>query len=248
MSELSELSNRCIAIIPARGGSKRIPKKNIKTFAGKPLISYSITEALNSGLFDRVIVSTDDPEIEKIAKAYGAEVPIMRPSTLADDHTGSGEAVNHMMEWLESQGEDYNYYCTLYATAPLLQAKYLQRGLKILKESDDAISAISVTSMPFPVHRTFEITTENRLKMFWPEHFSTRSQDLPEAYQDAGQFYWVDRQREMGNKDHYGFSQHIIPVVLPRYRVQDIDTPEDWKTAELMYKALQMADDEKQNG
>jgi pseudaminic acid cytidylyltransferase len=240
MSELSELSNRCIAIIPARGGSKRIPKKNIKTFAGKPLISYSITEALNSGLFDRVIVSTDDPEIEKIAKAYGAEVPIMRPSNLADDHTGTGDVVNHMIEWLESQGEDYSYYCTIYATAPLLQAKYLQKGLKLLKESDDAVSAISVTSMPFTVHRTFEITEENRLKMFWPEHFSTRSQDLPEAYQDAGQFYWVDRQREIDRPKAYGFSDHIIPVILPRYRVQDIDTLEDWDMAELLYQALQI--------
>jgi len=235
------MSDRCVAIIPARGGSKRIPRKNIKLFDGRPIICYSIMVALESNLFERVIVSTDDQEIAEVAKECGAEVPFIRPKELADDHTGTGEVANHAISWLESRGETYNYYCTIYATAPLLQVKYLQEGLDLLINSD-AISTVAVTSMPSPVHRTFEITEQNRLKMFWPEYFSSRSQDLPESYYDTGQFYWVDRKREVKSKGHYGFSQHIIPIVLPRYRVQDIDTPEDWKMAELMYRTLQMLD------
>jgi len=238
------MSDRCVAIIPARGGSKRIPRKNIKLFDGRPIICYSIMVALKSNLFERVIVSTDDQEIAEVAKECGAEVPFIRPKELADDHTGTGEVVNHVISWLESQGETYNYYCTIYATAPLLQVKYLQAGLDLLRNSD-AISTVAVTTMPSPVHRAFEITEKNRLKMFWPEYFSSRSQDLPESYYDTGQFYWVDRKREKrhGEKKHRengGYSQYNIPVILPRYRVQDIDTPEDWKMAELMYKMLQI--------
>ena len=224
-----------IAIIPARGGSKRIPKKNIKLFHGKPLIAYSIETALQSELFDKVIVSTDDEEIAKIAKEYGAEVPFMRPKKLSDDYSSSGDAVEHAIEFLQTKGESFRYVCTIYATAPFLEKKYLQKGFEALKNSD-AKMAFSVTSMPFPIQRTFKITQDERCQMFWPENFHKRSQDLEEAYQDAGQFYWEDTTKEWRDLP---FGSQSIPIVLPRYLVQDIDTSEDWKRAELMYKVLQ---------
>lgn len=233
--------SKCVAIIPARGGSKRIPKKNIKDFFGKPLIAYSIKTALDSNLFEKVVVSTDDEEIAKIAKQYGAVVPFLRPKELSDDFTGTVDVVNHMVEYLESQGESYEYVCTIYATAPFLQTKYLVLGYENLKNSD-AINAFSATSMPFPIQRTFKLDENGRCEMFTPEHYMTRSQDLEEAYQDAGQFYWTNRQRERHSINKVVFSNISIPIILPRHLVQDIDTLEDWKRAEYMYQAL------KQNG
>lgn len=228
------MQERKIAIIPARGGSKRIPRKNIKEFHGKPLIAYSIEVALKSKLFDKVIVSTDDEEIAQIAKQYGAEVPFMRPEELSDDFTGTGAVVSHVNNYLKSIGEMYDFICTIYATAPLLQVKYLIEGYEKLKNSD-ASKAISVTSMPFPIQRTFKITKENRCEMFWPENFTKRSQDLEEAYQDAGQFYWSNLKKTP--KD-ITFGSDTIPIIVPRYLVQDIDTPEDWEMTEYMYEAI----------
>jgi len=228
---------KCVAIIPARGGSKRIPRKNIKDFFGKPLIAYSIEIALSSKLFDKVIVSTDDKQIAKIAKEYGAEVPFIRPKELADDFTGTGTVVNHAVEYLEKQGEFYKYICAIYATAPFLQVKYLIEGYDILKNSD-AVNAFSSTSMPFPIQRTFKLNENGRCQMFTPEHYMTRSQDLEEAYQDAGQFYWTNRKREKKNTNKISFSEISIPIILPRYLVQDIDTLEDWQRAEYMYQIL----------
>jgi N-acylneuraminate cytidylyltransferase len=228
------MKNKSICIIPARGGSKRIPKKNIKEFFGKPLIAYSIEVALESKLFDKVIVSTDDEQIAKISKQYGAKVPFIRPPELSDDFTGTGDVVNHAVEYLENQGESYDYICTIYATAPLLQEKYLIEGYEKLKNSD-AKMAFSVTSMPFPIQRTFKLNSDGRCEMFTPEHFMTRSQDLDEAYQDAGQFYWENRSKEFTD---IPFGKDSIPIILPRYLVQDIDTLEDWERAEYMYKAI----------
>lgn len=226
-----------IAIIPARGGSKRIPKKNIKDFFGKPLIAYSIEVALQSNLFEKVIVTTDDAEIAKIAKKYGAEVPFLRPKELSDDFTGTTEVVNHAIEFLEKQGEKYKYICTIYATAPFLQVKHLLEGYKALQNSD-AVNAFSSTTMPFPIQRTFKLDENGRYKMFTPEHYMTRSQDLEEAYQDAGQFYWTNRERQKESDNTMVFSDISIPIILPRYLVQDIDTLEDWKRAEYMYQAI----------
>jgi pseudaminic acid cytidylyltransferase len=223
-----------VCIIPARGGSKRIPKKNIRLFHGKPLIAYSIETAKQSKLFDRIIVSTDDEEIAKISKEYGAEVPFMRPKELADDYVGSGEAVNHTINWLKDNGEYYDFVCTLYATAPFLQPQYLIEGLNKLKASD-AVQAFSVTSMPSVIQRAFKITEDGRCKMFWPEYFHKRSQDLEEAYYDAGQFYWYNQAKEM---EDIAFGKDSIPIILPRYLVQDIDTLEDWEYAEILYEVL----------
>ena len=223
-----------VCIIPARGGSKRIPKKNIKDFFGKPLIAYSIEVALKSELFDKVIVSTDDEKIASIAKKYGAEVPFVRPKELSDDFTGTGAVISHALKFLEENGENYNYVCTIYPTAPLLQAKYLIKGYEELKNSD-AHSTFSTTSMPFPIQRTFKLTKDGRCQMFTPEHFTSRSQDLEEAYQDAGQFYWTNLNTK---SDDIIFGKDSIPIILPRELVQDIDTPEDWQRAEKLYAIL----------
>ena len=225
---------KAIAIIPARGGSKRIPRKNIKLFHGKPLIAYSIEIAIQSGVFEKVIVSTDDKEIAEVAKKYGAEVPFIRPKELADDFSGTDDVIEHALRELACNGEKYEYICTIYATAPLLKQKYLIEGYEKLKNSD-AIHAFSVTSMPFPIQRTFKIDKNGRCQMFTPKYYMTRSQDLEEAYQDAGQFYWT----KLGiNSDEIMFGKDSIPIVLPRYLVQDIDTLEDWKRAEVMYEVL----------
>lgn len=226
-----------VAIIPARGGSKRIPKKNIKDFFGKPLIAYSIQAALDSKLFEKVVVTTDDETIAKVAKEHGAEVPFLRPKELSDDFTGTVDVVNHAVEYLESQGESYEYICTIYATAPFLQSKYLKEGYESLKNSD-AVNAFSATSMPFPIQRTFKLDKNGRCEMFTPEHYMTRSQDLEEAYQDAGQFYWTSRTRQKQTDNAVVFSDISIPIILPRHLVQDIDTLEDWTRAQYMYQAL----------
>ena len=226
---------KCIAIIPARGGSKRIPKKNIKLFHGKPLIAYSIEAALQTQLFEKVVVSTDDEEIAQIAQAYGAEVPFLRPAELSDDYTGTGAVVNHALNVLKDQGQEYDYCCSIYATAPLLQSKYIIDAFTKLQNSD-ARNAFAVASMPFPIQRTFKITQGNRCEMFWPENFMKRSQDLEEAYQDAGQFYWKNLHKKSSD---IMFGKESIPIVLPRHLVQDIDTLEDWQRAEVLYEVNQ---------
>jgi pseudaminic acid cytidylyltransferase len=228
------LKKNAIAIIPARGGSKRIPKKNIKEFLGKPLIAYSIEVALESKLFDKVVVTTDDDEIAQIAKEYGAEVPFSRPKEISDDYASSGDAVAHAIEFFKKKGEFFDFICTIYATAPLLQTEYLIEGFEKLKTSNAAMS-FSVASMPFPIQRSFKITPEGRCKMFTPGHFYDRSQDLEEAYQDAGQFYWQNLNITLSDLP---FGAESIPIILPRHLVQDIDTLEDWERAEKLYELL----------
>ena len=226
---------RAVAIIPARGGSKRIPRKNIKDFYGKPLIAYSIEVALKSKLFEKVIVSTDDKEIATIAKELGATVPFLRPKELSDDFIGTQDVVDHALAYLKDGGEEFDYVCTIYATAPLLRDIYLIEGFEKLKASD-AVNAFSATSMPFPVQRTFKLNKNDRCEMFNPEHYITRSQDLEEAYQDAGQFYWKKLSIE---SDEIMFGKDSIPIILPRHLVQDIDTVEDWNRVEIMYEVIE---------
>ena len=223
-----------IAIIPARGGSKRIPRKNIKLFSGKPMLSYSIDAALSSGVFDHVIVSTDDAEIASVAESLGATVPFLRPESLSDDFTGTRAVTNHAIETFAKQYEQPNYCCCIYATAPFVQAKYLQQGLQALVDNPDKAFAFSVTSFAFPVQRALTLS-EKGVALMYPEFASTRSQDLPEGFHDAGQFYWGSYNGYLSDKGM--FSEHSIPVIVPRHLVQDIDTKEDWQRAELMYKA-----------
>ena len=224
-----------IAIIPARGGSKRIPRKNIKDFLGKPIIAYSIEIAIASNLFDKIIVSTDDDEIAQVAKKYGAEVPFIRPKELADDFTGTNDVVKHTLHWFLDQGIHVNYICCIYATVPFLKSQYLKEGFEKLQNSDK-LFAFSVTSFASPIQRAIKIE-DNSISMFYPKHLTTRSQDLEESYHDAGQFYWGKVEAFLNDENL--FSQKSFPVVLPRELVQDIDTMEDWNKAELMYKITQ---------
>lgn len=224
-----------IAVIPARGGSKRIPRKNIKEFSGKPMIAWSIEAALDSKCFDQVIVSTDDAEIADIAKSYGANVPFIRPAKLADDYTGTIPVIRHAIESMQTLGHTVDLACCIYATAPFIQLTDIQRGVDILIERN-ANYAFSVTSYAFPIQRAVRITENGEIEMFQPEHFDTRSQDLEEAYHDAGQFYWGKATAWLEAKPF--FTSHSVPVILPRYRVQDIDTPEDWIRAEWLFSSM----------
>ena len=225
-----------LAVIPARGGSKRIPRKNIKLFYGKPMIAWSIDVARLSGCFDHIIVSTDDAEIADVARTHGADAPFMRPPELSDDQTGTIPVIAHAIDWMNRNVGSVEFGCCIYATAPFVQSEDLRRGLTLLQESG-ADYAFSVTSYAFPIQRAIRITADERVQMFSPEHFNTRSQDLEQAWHDAGQFYWGRAQAWLENP--VLFSPLSIPVRLPRYRVQDIDTPEDWLRAELMFKAVQ---------
>ncbi|HEX7129061.1 MAG TPA: pseudaminic acid cytidylyltransferase [Rhodanobacteraceae bacterium] len=223
-----------LAVIPARGGSKRIPHKNIKPFRGKPIIAWSIEAALRSGCFDEVIVSTDDAEIAGVARQFGATVPFVRPAELADDHAGTGAVVAHAIHWFARGGRPPALTCCIYATAPFMTADDLVRGLRVLEDSGSDY-AFAVTSYAFPIQRAIRIDAAGRVEMFQPEHFATRSQDLEPAFHDAGQFYWGRSSAWLAGKPI--FSRDASPVVLPRYRVQDIDTPEDWTRAERMFDA-----------
>jgi N-acylneuraminate cytidylyltransferase len=224
-----------LAVIPARGGSKRIPRKNIKLFCGKPMIAWSIEVALQSGCFDRVLVSTDDPEIAQVAQAHGAEVPFVRPPELSDDHTVTIPVIAHATQWYADHGAPATQVCCIYATAPFVQVFDLQSGLELL-QSSGADYAFSVTSYAFPIQRAIRITPDQRVEMFQPDQLNTRSQDLEEAWHDAGQFYWGQAAAWLAQKPL--FTHQATVVRLPRHRVQDIDTPEDWTRAELMFKAL----------
>jgi len=224
-----------IAIIPARGGSKRIPRKNIKLFHGKPMIAYSIEAAQQSGCFDKIIVSTDDQEIADIAKKYGAEVPFIRPAAIADDFATTLDVMQHAIKWCEEHEWIIENVCCIYATAPFLQDKYLAEGLVAL--TNPLIKyAFSVASFSFPIQRAISLSELNTVSMFEPEYASTRSQDLQESYHDAGQFYW-------GKVNAFKcgdamFSPHSKAIVIPRKYVQDIDTDEDWDMALALFSVL----------
>lgn len=224
-----------LAVIPARGGSKRIPRKNIRSFLGQPIIAYAIAACRESKLFDHVVVSTDDAEIATVAKSFGAEVPFIRPAALANDHEGTAAVVKHALQWYEEQGVATDICCCVYATAPFVRAEDLQMGFQRLIASNKDY-AFSVTSYDFAVQRAMFMAPEG-LQLLYPEFAKTRSQDLVETFHDAGQFYWGKAAAFLN--DTPLFSPASAPVVLPRYRVQDIDTLEDWTRAEIMFKVLQ---------
>jgi N-acylneuraminate cytidylyltransferase len=224
-----------VAVIPARGGSKRIPRKNIKAFCGKPMIAWPIEAALATRAFDNVIVSTDDEEIAAVAEANGAEAPFRRPTELANDYTPTLPVIVHAIRWFEEHRGPVRFACCIYATAPFVQARFLREGFDLLEARADAEFAFSVTSYASTIFRSLKIDPDGAVSMFWPEHELTRSQDLPQAWHDAGQFYWGRKQAFL---DHAGiFSARSYPVILPRHLVQDIDTPEDWEVAEHLFEA-----------
>lgn len=224
-----------IAVIPARAGSKRIPRKNIKLFCGSPMIAWTIKAARECGVLDQIVVSTDDDEIAEVARALGAEVPFSRPPHLSDDYTGTSPVVAHAIQWYQANGYCIDLACCIYATAPFLRPDDMKRGLELITGAG-AEFAFSVTSYAFPIQRAIKLNSQGRVEMFQPQYLDTRSQDLEVAYHDAGQFYWGRAEAWISNKSI--FSVDSVPVILPRYRVQDIDTEEDWERAEWMFKAL----------
>jgi pseudaminic acid cytidylyltransferase len=224
-----------VAILPARGGSKRIPRKNVRTFRGKPMLAWSAEAALRSGCFERVIVSTDDDEIAEVAVRHRMEVPFRRPPELANDEAGTVPVIAHAVRWLQSQGAAPRFVCCIYATAPFIQTEDIRRGLRRLEETG-ADYVFTCTTYPYPVQRALRVDDAGRVAMLYPEHVHSRSQDLVEAIHDAGQFYW-------GRAEAFLEGRPILdpgsaPLMVPRYRAQDIDTPEDWTRAELMHRAL----------
>ncbi len=218
-----------VCIIPARGGSKRIPKKNIRDFCGKPMIAHSIDAAKASGVFDRIIVSTDSAEIAAVAEERGADV-MLRAADLADDYTTAESVFNHLLEQLDHP----EYACMLFATAPFVRPEHLAQGLERLKETG-ASSAFPVTAFPYPIFRALKVNGQGALEMFWPENREARTQDLPEAFYDAGQFYWVNGAKFKGAI----YAPDAVPIHLPAHLAHDIDTPEDWSRAELMFQTLE---------
>lgn len=222
-----------IAIIPARGGSKRIPRKNLRPFHGRPMIEWPIEAAQSSGCFDDIIVSTDDEEIAAIAEKAGARAPFRRPRELSDDHTPTLPVIAHALEQLVALGLAAEYACCIYPTAPFLQSGDLVRAFALLREKH-ANYVFSATTFAFPVQRALRLDTAGFAIPAFPESIGSRSQDLPEMFHDAGQFYWGSARAFREQRPI--FAPGSLPLMLPRSRVQDIDTPEDWRTAELLFR------------
>ncbi len=233
MENLCQSVDNNLCIIPARGGSKRIPRKNIKDFLGKPIIAYSIEAALKSRLFSEVMVSTDDAEIAEVAKTYGAKVPFMRSKENADDYATTLDVVKEVLTSYEDLEMTFDNICILYPTAPFVTAARLREGYNHLDTNN---AAIPVTEFSFPVWRAFKIEAE-QLAYQWPKHEKSRSQDLETLYHDAGQWYWIKTDSVQSTL----VPRQTAPVVLNPMEVQDIDTIEDWKNAELKFRLLSEA-------
>lgn len=224
-----------VAIITARGGSKRIPRKNIKPFQGKPIIAYPIEAALQSGLFDLVMVSTDDEEIAGISKQYGAEVPFYRSPDNSDDYAGTGAVMVEVLQQLKDIGKTFDYACCLYPTAPFVSVHSLQESFRLLQEKRYD-SVFPVCAFSFPILRSLKMNPDGRVEMNFPENFARRSQDLPPAYHDAGQFYWT--RVEAFEQDPKLYTANSGAIVLSELEVQDIDNESDWALAEIKYSML----------
>ncbi len=225
-----------VAIIPARGGSKRIPRKNIRLFNGKPMLAWSVDTALQSDVFDRVIVSTDDPDIAAVAREAGAEVPFMRPATLADDFTGTGPVICHAIRWLQEQQQAPSLVGCIYATAPLLLPADLQQAASALEHNAALKFVFSGCRFSFPIQRALYRNAQGQIEPVQPDAIPKRSQDLPETFHDAGQFYLGQAQYWLDGLPM--FAPHSFLQELPQHRVQDIDTEADWQRAELLQQLL----------
>ena len=224
-----------IALIPARGGTKNKSKKNIKLFCGKPMIAWSIESAISSKCFDKIVVSTDDDEIAEISTEYGAFVPFKRPLNISDDHTTFRPVMAHALEWFKQQQIKIDLACCIYATAPFLLYTDIAQGLNNLKNSNSNY-AISVTEYNFPIQRALRFDQKGNAVMYNPKNLDTRSQDLEKSYHDAGQFYWGSV--SAWSRGVKIFGSNTVPVILPSYRVLDIDSLEDWRHAELIFNAI----------
>ena len=228
------MNNSSIAIITARGNSKRIPRKNIKEFCGKPIMNYSIEAALHSGLFTEVMVSTDDEEIAEIAKRAGAQVPFMRSSATASDYASTDDVILEVLNRYKELGRDFETFCCLYPTAPFVTAQKLQKAAELLERAD---AVMPVVAFSYPPQRCVVLNEDGELRMKWPEYAQTRSQDLETYYHDCGQFYFCRTKPvlENGTTD----LPHMVPMIMSELEVQDIDNPEDWALAEMKYKMMQ---------
>jgi pseudaminic acid cytidylyltransferase len=224
--------NKCLAIITARGGSKRIPRKNIKNFLGKPIIQYSIEAALQAGFFTEVMVSTDDREIAEIALSLGAKVPFLRSAETSNDYATTADVISEVLNEYNTRGVSFDYCSCIYPTAPFVTAQKLKDAFDKLLTSG-AESVVPVVRFGSPILRSFKIEND-LIKMNWPEHMNTRSQDLPLAFHDCGQFYLLRVITFLQNKKL--FTNFTVPIEVPESEVQDIDNEEDWKVAEIKYK------------
>lgn len=223
------MKNLCI--IPARGGSKRIPRKNIKPFMGKPIIAYSIEVALKSGLFEEVMVSTDDPEIAEVAKKYGAKVPFMRSQKTANDFATTNDVLKEVLDKYRELGEEFDNMCCLYATAPLVKCEDIERAYNLLNQSQFTV-IYPVVAFSYTIWRCLDVAEDGSMKRHWPEFEQSRSQDLPIEYHDSGTFYWYKV------KDWYSRNRVLGAIIVDETTVQDIDTETDWKIAEMKYQLL----------
>jgi N-acylneuraminate cytidylyltransferase len=226
--------NGRLGIITARGGSKRIPGKNIKDFLGHPIIKYSIDAAISAGCFDVIMVSTDDKEISAIAERFGAKVPFYRSEATSNDFASTVDVVEEVLLEYEKAGWRFGYGCCIYPTVPFITPHRLKQGFDILSDSD-ADSVLPVVRFSYPIQRALKIDN-SRLSMIWPENMNARSQDLLPAYHDAGQFYWFKVDSFMKQKRL--FMNNTVPMEIPESEVQDIDNEEDWKIAEMKYRIL----------
>ena len=226
------MRKKVVAIIPARGGSKRIPYKNIRNFHGKPIIAWSIIAAKKSGIFDDIIVSTDSQRIADVANKYGAITPFIRPDSISDDFTGTNDVIKHAAKWYIENVGDIDYICGIYPTAPFLTSSVLVDGFHRLVNSNAAF-VFSAVGYSYPIQRAFLISKNDRVQMLNKENISKRSQDLEKSYHDAGQFYWCLTSSFINNLNLY--SDESIPMILPAHLAHDIDDEEDWKYAEMLY-------------
>lgn len=222
-----------LCVIPARGGSKRIPRKNIREFGGKPMIAWSIESAQQSGCFDQIIVSTDDPEIADVSRQWGADVPFVRPQELADDHAATVPVVAHAVEWAMNLDTELGAVCCLYATAPFVESADIRRGLQLLAQTAVDRFVFTATAYAAPIQRALRLNPASGEACMWqPEQFTKRSQDLEKAYHDAGQFYWGRPLAWLQSENLFEGSKLLL---LPRWRVLDIDTQDDWIMAGLLH-------------
>lgn len=230
-----------VAMIPARGGSKRIRKKNIREFCSKPIIAYSIEAALRASCFDRIIVSTDDPETASIVLDYGAEVPFIRPKELSGDYVSTIDVTRHTIQWLLDEGNDVDYFCCIYATVPLISASSINAGLRLLVENPGKDYAYTVCSYPHPIQRALELKDgqTGTITMSQPKYEFARTQDLEAHYYDAGQFYWGKSTAFMRDRSVLS-SKHCVPIIVSNHDAIDIDVEEDWKFAEKLFRLATM--------
>jgi pseudaminic acid cytidylyltransferase len=226
---------KILAIIPARGGSKRIPRKNAKNFAGQPIIKYSINAAKESGVFDEIMVSTDDTEIAEIAKSLGAKVPFMRSVENSADKAATAPVLEEVIMEYKKLGQEFDYVCCIYPTAVFVTGERLQKAKQMLVGSG-VDSVVPVMRFGYPIQRALKIKKDGRVEMFWPGNYNARSQDLEPAYHDCGQFYFLKVDSFL--KQKILFMKSTMPLEVPESEAQDIDNEEDWKIAEIKFNLL----------